>query len=244
MLKAYGKTDRGKVRVNNQDSFAIKSLSDTALLIVVCDGMGGEKGGNIASRNAVNIITQHISSNYRGDYDQNSIRNMMLSAVSVANALVFEMAKKDETLAGMGTTLVACVVRNNLAHIVHAGDSRAYLVKGSEIYRMTRDHSVVQMLIENGELTEAEAAVHPKKHYITRALGVDSTLDAEYNEIVFTEGQILLICTDGLTNHVEEGTLLQTLLQTAADEVPQRLIDLANAHGGADNITAVVLCNR
>ncbi|WP_312641684.1 Stp1/IreP family PP2C-type Ser/Thr phosphatase [Hydrogenoanaerobacterium sp.] len=244
MLKAYGKTDKGKVRANNQDSFAINNLSDIALLAVVCDGMGGEKGGNIASRNAVNIITQHIGSNYRDDYDSNSIRNVMLSAVSVANALVYEMAKKDENLAGMGTTLVVCVIKNNMAHIVHAGDSRAYLVKNGELCRMTRDHSVVQLLIENGELTEAEAAVHPKKHYITRALGVGKALDAEYTESEFSEGQMLLICTDGLTNHVAEEIMLQTLLQTNIEDVPQNLVSLANAQGGTDNITAVVLCNR
>lgn len=242
MPKAYGKTDQGKVRANNQDSFALARLSDAAQLAVVCDGMGGERGGGIASRNAVNIIAQHISSNYREMYDEASVRNMMLSAVSVANALVHDMAKKDENLAGMGTTVVACVLRGGLAQILHAGDSRAYLADDGGITRVTRDHSVVQMLIETGELTEEEAAVHPKKHYITRALGVEAELNVEYSECPLGAGQLLLICTDGLTNHVPEEVLLRTLRETPPEEAPQKLIELANERGGSDNITAVVLC--
>lgn len=241
MLKAYGKTDKGMVRAANQDNYALHSLSDSALLAVVCDGMGGERGGNVASRNAVNIISQNISAHYREGCDENGVRNTLLSAVSVANALVHDMALHDEALMGMGTTVVACILRGNTAHIVHAGDSRAYLVAEDAISRVTRDHSVVQMLIENGELSEAQAATHPKKHYITRALGVESSLDAEYTELELSPGQMLLLCTDGLTNHLSEQQLLEALRGVLPEQAPQRLCDLANQAGGSDNITAVVL---
>lgn len=244
MITAFGETHKGMVRPSNQDSFAIKSLEDGAVLAVVCDGMGGQAGGNIASRNAVNIITQHVSSNYRPSYDGNSIRNTMLSAVAAANALVFDMAKKKEELAGMGTTVVACLVKNGCAHILHAGDSRAYHISGGNINLVTRDHSVVQMMLDKGEITPEEAREHPQKHFITRALGVNATLDTDYAEISLTEGQTILICTDGLTNHLQEAELLQTLQTAEQNLAPQRLINKANDHGGKDNITAVVLCAR
>lgn len=244
MITALGETHKGMVRPSNQDSFAIKSLEDGAVLAVVCDGMGGQAGGNIASRNAVNIITQHVSSNYRPSYDGNSIRNTMLSAVAAANALVFDMAKKKEELAGMGTTVVACLVKNGCAHILHAGDSRAYHISGGNISLVTRDHSVVQMMLDKGEITPEEAREHPQKHFITRALGVNATLDTDYAEISLTEGQTILICTDGLTNHLQEAELLQTLQTAEPNLAPQRLINKANDHGGKDNITAVVLCAR
>lgn len=244
MILAFGATDTGRVRQGNQDSFVVQQLSGGAVLAVVCDGMGGEAGGNIASRNAVNIISQHVSSNYREVYDSNSVRNMLLSAVAVANALVYEMAQKNESLKGMGTTVVACVVKNGCAHILHAGDSRAYHLSGGEVHSVTRDHSVVQMMVEKGELTPEEARDHPKKHYITRALGVAKTLDADYGETELSAGEMILICTDGLTNHLSDRELAQYLLQDEPEQAPQRLIDRANEMGGYDNITAVVLCAR
>ncbi|MEG0017556.1 MAG: Stp1/IreP family PP2C-type Ser/Thr phosphatase [Hydrogenoanaerobacterium sp.] len=241
VFKAYGKTDKGRVRENNQDYFTVKNLSDEVILAVVCDGMGGERGGNIASRNAVNIISQNICSNYRDIYDENGIRNMMMSAVSVANALVHDMAVKDENLRGMGTTVIVCVLKNGMAHILHAGDSRVYIGDEKGVTRLTRDHSVVQMLIETGELTEEEAAIHPKKHYITRALGVEPELDAEYGEYLLKDGNRLLLCTDGLTNHLSADEIAKELMQNPPEDIPQRLIDTANKKGGSDNITAVVL---
>lgn len=244
MITAFGETHKGMVRPSNQDSFAIKILEDGAVLAVVCDGMGGQAGGNIASRNAVNIITQHVSCNYRPNYDSNSIRNTMLSAVAAANALVFDMAKKKEELAGMGTTVVACLVKNGCAHILHAGDSRAYLAGGETISPLTRDHSVVQMMVDKGEITLEEARDHPQKHFITRALGVAPGLDTDYAERNLTAGQTILICTDGLTNHLVDADLLQIIQSCEPNMVPQRLINKANDHGGKDNITAVVLCAR
>lgn len=240
MFNVYGNTDKGRMRENNQDCFSVKQMAENTILAVVCDGMGGKRGGNIASRNATNIISQNICSNYREGYDANSIRNMMLSAVSVANALVHDMAEKDELLHGMGTTVIACVLKDDTAHIVHAGDSRVYFAQGGGLMQVTKDHSVVQMLIETGELTESEAATHPKKHYITRALGVEATLDADYTECKVGGGRLLL-CTDGLTNHVEDEIIRDLLLDGTLEGAPQRLIDMANQNGGSDNITAVVL---
>ena len=155
--------------------------------------------------------------------------------------MVHDMAMKDEKLKGMGTTVIICIIRDDTAHILHAGDSRVYIADADSIQQVTKDHSIVQMLIESGELTEAEAVKHPKKHYITRALGVEKTLDAEYTECEINEGQKLLLCTDGLTNHLEDEAIREVLFAGAPEEAPQRLIDMANKHGGTDNITAVVL---
>ena len=244
MIKVYGRTDRGKVRSTNQDSFTVKELPGGAALAIVCDGMGGEHGGNVASRNAVNIVGQRVWARYREELDSNSIRSMLLVAASVANTMVHDMGQKNSSLTGMGTTLVACVARGGTAHFAHAGDSRAYLIGPEGITQITRDHSVVQMLVENGELTEEEARVHPKKNYITRAVGVAEQLECEYNECSLGAGETVLICTDGLSNAVAEEEIARIVRDNAPQDAVQALVDAANEAGGHDNITALLLCDR
>lgn len=244
MLKAFGNTDKGLVRKTNQDSYAMQTLPGGALLGIVCDGMGGEQGGNVASRNAVNITGQRVSSRYREDMDANSVRNMMLVAASVANTMVHDMGQQNSALTGMGTTLVACLVKDGTAHLVHAGDSRAYVVSSGGITQLTRDHSVVQMLVESGELTEDEARVHPKKNYITRAVGVAPQLEAEYNEYTLQPGDTLVLCTDGLSNAISEEELARTVRECEPQQAVQELTAAANAAGGYDNITVLLIQDR
>ena len=237
----YGASDIGRVRSSNQDSFIMGKMSDSVGFAVVCDGMGGANGGNIASEIATNVISEHIKSAYRDNMGSNSIRYLLMSAVIAANAEIYDRAQEDETLLGMGTTVVAVVVVDNLAHIVHVGDSRAYIVSPNNIEQITHDHSVVQSMLDNGEITEQEARKHPNRNVITRALGVRDKVDVDYDEISLSEYDILLICTDGLTNFVEDKKIAKIIKKNKISEYPNVLIDTANNNGGGDNITVVTL---
>lgn len=240
-MRIVSKTDTGRVRRSNQDSYLTGEISGSVAWAVVCDGMGGANGGNVASAMAVKTISEHINSAYRDGMSSNSIRYLLMSAVSAANADVFDAAQNNDTLFGMGTTVVAVIIVNGIAHIAHAGDSRAYLINESGMEQITRDHSVVQSMIENGEITEEEAKHHPNRNVITRALGVNERIDADYNEINLTDGDAILICTDGLTNYVENDRILKIIKNHNFYEYPEKLIETANNNGGGDNITVVMM---
>lgn len=235
------KTDTGLQRNSNQDSYAVGELLGEAVWAVVCDGMGGASGGSVASTTAVKSISEQISSSYRPGMGANSVRNLLQSAVSAANLTVFDMSKSIKTLAGMGTTVVACMLIDSLAHIVHAGDSRAYLLSKGKLTQITRDHSIVQSMIESGHLTEEQARLHPRKNVITSALGVDETLQMDYDEVELSEGDAVLICTDGLTNYLETDEILSIVNSTGFYECPDALVERANQNGGGDNITVVLV---
>lgn len=240
-MRIVSKTDTGRVRRSNQDSYLTGEISGSVAWAVVCDGMGGANGGNVASAMAVKTISEHINSAYRDGMSSNSIRYLLMSAVSAANADVFDAAQNNDTLFGMGTTVVAVIIVNGIAHIAHAGDSRAYLINENGMEQITRDHSVVQSMIENGEITEKEAKHHPNRNVITRALGVNERIDADYNEINLTDGDAILICTDGLTNYVENDRILKIIKNHNFYEYPEKLIETANNNGGGDNITVVMM---
>lgn len=241
MRRAIGHTDRGRVRPVNEDAYDIGKFEDGAVWAVVCDGMGGVNGGNVASMKAVDVIAKAFAKTYREDADENSIRSMLLTALNAANTYVYEAAQEDEELAGMGTTAVAAVVKDDTAYIAHVGDSRAYLIRGDSIEQETKDHSMVQILVERGELTEEEAMTHPKKNYITRAVGVEEELEVDYNEIPLLDSDAILLCTDGLTNCVGKEEILSIILEHGALASPDVLVKRAIEHGGNDNITVVVI---
>ncbi len=242
-MKIVSKTDVGKMRQTNQDSYAAGELPGGVAWAVVCDGMGGANGGNIASATAVKMISDIISSTYRQGMTANSIRTMLQSAVYSANVSVFDMSKSVAELSGMGTTVVAAVISGDLIQVVHAGDSRAYRVSDAGLQQITKDHSLVQDMIEDGRITPEEAKKHPKKNLITRALGVEESIDVDYNEERFEEGQALLICTDGLTNFVDASEISAILQHKQLQDCPEALVDAANAGGGGDNITVVIIAN-
>ena len=240
-MRIVSKTDIGRVRRSNQDSYLTGELSGSVAWAVVCDGMGGANGGNVASAAAVKSISEHINASYREGMSANSVRNMLMSAISAANINVFDMAQADANLLGMGTTVVVAIVIGKVAHIAHAGDSRAYIINKDSIEQITRDHSVVQSMVENGEITEEQAKVHPNRNVITRALGVDDRIDIDYNEVVLRDGDTIMICTDGLTNYVENEQILELSNSCKFYEYPEKLIDMANDNGGGDNITVVMM---
>lgn len=240
-LKAYGKTDTGRVRTSNQDAFICGRLSDEELFVVVCDGMGGANGGNVASAMAVKVISNRIMEGYREDSGSNSIRNMLESAISAANVEIYDASMADPELRGMGTTAIAAVIADDHLYLAHVGDSRAYLVFPDKMEQITRDHSIVQAMVEKGQLTEDEARNHPRKHFITRALGVEDTVECDYTEYPIAAGERILICTDGLTNSLEADDIYRLAQCAEAESVPEHLIHAANMAGGSDNITVVLV---
>ena len=228
-LKIVAKTDKGKVRSSNQDAYAVGEFPDEVAWAVVCDGMGGAAGGNIASALAVKVISDKINASYRENMKPSSIKNMLDSALVAANIEVYDMADAKPELRGMGTTVVCTVVKDGCAYIAHAGDSRAYVFRKDRLEQVTTDHSLVQDLVNKGEITKEEAEHHPNKNLITRAIGVDKGIDAEFDEIDLEPDDVLIICTDGLSNYVS--------YYAFAD----RLVKKANNNGGGDNITVVAI---
>ncbi len=241
MLTIIGKTDIGMIRKQNQDSFKYGTLPDNSVWAVVCDGMGGENGGEVASSLAVDSISQSITRSYRSDMTANSVRTMLLSAISAANIRVYDKAMSSEALSRMGTTVVTTVVAGGVAHIAYAGDSRVYHLSGSSVEQVTKDHTMVQALVERGEITSDQAKNHPQKHVITRALGVEQGIDIDYCEVQAAIGDVLMICTDGLTNFVEESEMVDIVRKSGAEGCLDALINTANSRGGADNITIVAI---
>ena len=241
MLKVFSQSDTGLVRDSNEDACRCGVCSQDAAWAVVCDGMGGVNGGNVASSIAVEKISETILAGYREGMSGDCVRELIALAISQANRSVHEMAGSDATLTGMGTTVVAVVISGAVIHVAHAGDSRAYLLLPDAIRRLTTDHSVVQEMVDKGDLTEQQARNHPQKNIITRALGVEASLRVDYSETPVPENCRLLICTDGLTNYAEEDRIFALAKEYRGKELTEKLVAFAKSAGGGDNITVVVL---
>lgn len=242
-MRTYGRTDVGRVRPTNQDAFICGRLSDTTLFAIVCDGMGGANGGNVASAVAARVMAERLVENYREGMTMESVQNILECAVSAANAEIYDAALAEPALRGMGTTVVAAVVREQQVCIAHVGDSRAYRLRRAarSIEQVTTDHSVVQEMVESGRLTQAQAKNHPRKHFITRALGVEHSVECDFTGFTLDDDEMLLICTDGLTNMVDADEIKIIAFSSNKDEIADRLIAAANMSGGSDNITVAVI---
>jgi PPM family protein phosphatase len=246
-VKAYGLTDVGRQRQHNEDTFL---LEQNARLFVVADGMGGHAAGEIASRIATDSISEFILHTVEEDgtwphgYDEHYSRstNRLMAALKMANTRVLEAMRKDARLRGMGTTVVAGLFDGKTASIAHVGDSRAYLVRDSQMSRITNDHSWVFEQVQAGMLTEAEAEKHPLRNVITRALGGALTVNPDASEIEVRDGDLFLLCSDGLTGMVPEDEILRIVVENDnLEEACRCLIDLANQRGGHDNVTAILV---
>ena len=235
-----GLTDVGIKRHSNHDTFAVITLPDSSVLAVVCDGMGGANSGNIASQKATEVITSFFERSYRKGLDAVGITALLQSAILSANIEIFDLASKKKELSGMGTTVVAAYVSNEFTVISHIGDSRAYLID-TEVTQLTRDHSVVQFLVENGKLTYEEARVHPRRNVITRALGIEAEVLVDSGEFKIKEGQSLLLCSDGLSNFITKEEIKDIFDNLDIQDVVKALVDKANNNGGGDNITVVTV---
>lgn len=240
-MRIVAKTDKGHVRDSNQDAYAVGEFSDEVVWAVVCDGMGGAAGGNIASALAVKVISDKINASYREQMRDSSIKNMLDSALNAANVEVFDMSESKHELKGMGTTVVCAIVKDGQAYIAHAGDSRAYILKNGKIFQITTDHSIVQDLLDKGKITSEQALNHPNKNIITRAVGVDKNIEIDFDQIDLDDDTTLLLCTDGLSNYVSDSEILELTSDKKHYAFADRLVNKANENGGGDNITVVVI---
>ena len=240
-MKISAKTDVGMVRSNNQDSYSAGDLTSEVTWAVVCDGMGGANGGNVASETAVKVISDKLTSGYHIGMNDNSVKNLIVSAIEAANMTLFSMARNNDELSGMGTTVVLAVRNADTLYLSNVGDSRIYIVSDSGITHVTTDHSVVQIMLDRGEISPEEAKDHPKKNVITRALGVDPDVRIDYSQEQLNENDIVLLCTDGLTNYVDDETILDICRTEDKYKIADKLVELANENGGGDNITVVTV---
>lgn len=239
-MQIFSKTDRGRVRTDNQDAYFAGKITDDAVFAVVCDGMGGANAGNVASELAVRHISEYVIRSYRDGMDMTDTEKTLKNAIVSANISLYDKAVNNAELAGMGTTAVAAFVKDGTAVIAHVGDSRIYLVNG-EIKQLTRDHSVVQSLIESGKITPEDAKVHPRKNVITRALGAEENVALDSDCLNLSNGDTLLLCSDGLTNFLDDKDILKVFQNNDISAVAERLVEEANENGGGDNITVVTV---
>lgn len=239
-MKIVARTDAGLVRENNQDSYTAFEL-ENAVVAVVCDGMGGAAEGALASSQAVRAIKDYITERYYSGMTDISIKSLLVSALESANRFVYNLSRTDEKYFGMGTTAVAAVISESYVYIAHVGDSRAYKKSDGVLNQLTKDHSIIQHMIESGEISAQEAAAHPDKHIITRALGVDADVKVDFCQESFEENDILILCSDGLTNFVEPDDILNLTDDGCYYDYADRLVNLANQNGGGDNITVVAV---
>ncbi|MBR4098482.1 MAG: Stp1/IreP family PP2C-type Ser/Thr phosphatase [Clostridium sp.] len=239
-MEMWGITHRGMVREQNQDAFLLRQLPDGGIAAVVCDGMGGAKAGNIASTMAAEIFMDELLQVERSDPSET--QRWMEHAAALANDQVFDRSLKDSDCTGMGTTLVAAVLDGGEASILNEGDSRAYHISDQGIAQVTRDHSLVEDLVERGELTPEQARNHPHKNLITRAIGAEPLLRADFFHLPIQPGECLLLCSDGLSNLVTDQEILYEVVHGGEkDSCCQRLLDIALHRGAPDNVTVVLL---
>ena len=244
MIKAYAKSDVGKAREINEDSFYItQDPLNKIQLFILADGMGGCNAGEIASRQAVISAKNYIENNFEETpKDKDSLIQLVASSLEYANMVVYEDSIKDENLEGMGTTLEVCLIYNNRVFIGHIGDSRIYRIRKDFIRKITQDHSYVQKLVQDGTITNEEAEHHPKKNMLMKALGVNAFVEPDVMVKGFQKGDILIICSDGLTNMVDINDIFKAVNDNF-EIATKELVDLANQNGGIDNITIITIKN-
>ena len=241
-MQCWGLTDPGCVRTQNQDVYLIEKLDSSTMLCVVCDGMGGAKSGNVASSLAADVFVQEVRRNWKHGLDDGRIDQILQNAVKLANFTVFDQARQFEEFNGMGTTLVAALVHGRKATVIHVGDSRAYAITRDGIRQLTRDHSVVQMMLERGELTPEQARTYPGKNLITRAIGTEGSIRSDLTHLTLGRGDSLLLCSDGLSNTMDEQEILFEVVHGVNKQYCcQRLLDIAKNRGAPDNVTSVFI---
>jgi protein phosphatase len=242
----FGITDRGMVRPGNEDALLI---DEHLGLLAVADGMGGHKGGEVASHMAVDILKDYIaklsngSDTFMGNVDARVSRqaNLLASGIRLANQAIFEAAASNPSWQGMGTTIVAVLVKEGRAGIAHAGDSRLYLLRGGQIRQITGDHSLVAEQVRQGLITAEEAQKSTRKNVITRALGQWEELEIEMQDLELLDGDRLLLCSDGLSGMVSDPEIVALLeAYSSPEQSCKTLIEVANDYGGKDNVTVVV----
>ena len=241
-MQSWGLTDPGSVRKQNQDAYQIEQLDRNTLLCVVCDGMGGAKSGNIASTLAVDVFVEEIRRCWVPKMDMEKIDQMLSSGVKLANFTVYDQAAQFEEFDGMGTTLVAALVTGKKVTVVNVGDSRAYGITRSGIQQITKDHSLVQMMVDRGEITPEVAKGYPGKNFITRAIGTEPMVSCDIFHRDMSKGDFLLLCSDGLSNLLDDQEILFEVVHGVNKQhCCKRLKKKKKNRGAPDNVTSILV---
>jgi len=243
-MKIYAETDIGMIRKMNQDAYYISEENEKYKLCILADGMGGYTGGEIASRLACVSAAGYIKENFDADKEQTKedIIEVIKKSMEYSNNVVYEKSKETEELEQMGTTLEVCLIYNNRAYIGHIGDSRIYRIRQNIMRKLTTDHSYVQKLVKDGKITKEEAINHPKKNMLMKALGCEEQIEPDVMVKGFNKEDILLICSDGLTNMISEQEIYNIIEQDIQNGA-QNLVNKAKELGGYDNITVIIIEN-
>lgn len=237
-------TDKGKIRAKNED-FCSSAEVEGYTLLILADGMGGANSGEVASTKAIETVMEHLDNDLLRRLSLPEIPHTLIRIIDETNRLLFDLSNSDCIYSGMGTTLEICIIKDSTAYIAHIGDSRVYKVTSSgEILQLTKDHSLVEYMIDAGKLTREEAVNHPQRNVITKAIGTAPTIEADILTHVLEDGDVLLVCSDGLTNMVSE----QDIAAVVSSDIPFndrafKLVEMANDAGGTDNISVILACN-
>ena len=242
-MKITFKTDIGYSRAENQDNYRAGWENKNQIWAVMCDGMGGANGGALASRIACDTVEECLNNSLYNGIGGEETEKLMREALKKVNTKIFNCAKQDITLSGMGTTAVLAVLNGYKLYLAHAGDSRAYLYskKNNTVTQLTRDHSMVQELVEKGSITEEEAYTHPRKNLITRALGVAPEISVEFGSSDVEKGDLVFLCTDGLSNYITPQGFCDILSVTPFYQTAAVMVDTALKAGGNDNVSVLVI---
>jgi PPM family protein phosphatase len=240
-MKAVFRSDRGKVRQHNEDNGGIFINPEGVRFAVVADGMGGHRAGDVASRMTIEHMRESFGETQAFHTPQEA-ESWLREKIEQVNRVLFEHSEQNTECQGMGTTIVAAICTGKFATIANIGDSRCYLYNESGFKQVTEDHSLVNELVRSGQISREDAENHPRKNVLLRALGTEKNVDMDITTIVFEEGDMLLLCSDGLSNKVSEKEMLDTVRdERSIEEKADSLITLANLYGGEDNITLVLV---
>ena len=243
-MKVFAKSDIGKAREMNQDSYYVSMPSENTGLFIVADGMGGYNGGEIASRLAIISAKNYIENKFsKIEHNKEELQKLIKNAIEYANMVVYEKSKEDQELEGMGTTIEVVLAYNDRVYIGHIGDSRIYRIRKNIIRKLTVDDSYVQKLVKDGTITKEEAKHHPKKNMLMKALGCTSFVEPIVAVKGFLEDDVIVITSDGLTNMVSDEEML-AIIENNVEKASNELIKKANEAGGLDNITVVIVSKR
>ena len=241
-MQSWALTDQGCVRKQNQDTYKILQLDKNTLLCVVCDGMGGAKSGNVASQLAADVFVQEMERSWAPGTSKDRTSQILQGAVKLANITVFDQSRQIEEFEGMGTTLVAVLIQGKTATVVNVGDSRAYKIDRMGIRQVTKDHSLVQLMVDQGELTPEMARTYPGKNLITRAIGTEPTVVVDVFQLEMEKGDCMLLCSDGLSNQMDDQEILFEVAHGVnKQQCCQRLLDIVMGRGAPDNVTSVLI---
>ena len=240
-MQIWGLTDPGNIRSQNQDAYNIVEFGHDRALMIVCDGMGGAKSGNVASSMAAEAFVAEVRRSQRLALSVERVKQILLGALELANKAVYEHAKLGDEYSGMGTTLVAAFLLKNTAVVINVGDSRAYHFSAQGVHQVTRDHSIVELMVQRGELTPEQAKTYPGKNLITRAVGTEPEVEGDLYVQELHKDDCLLLCSDGLSNEMDDQEILFEVVHgVRKSDCCQRLLRIAKNRGAPDNVTVAM----